>query len=80
MTCLLGAAFRASLNEDIGDEAAAYSLQAEGFNLLSIVWRYENTLSACVAGGLVGADPDLVVDVAQRSSRTGSKTSSVSAG
>jgi hypothetical protein len=55
----------ASLEEEIGEEAAAFTGEFQGASAFTVVWRDRNVLGLCISGGLLATDPQQTVRVAQ---------------
>jgi len=59
-----------SLEEEVGDEAWAYNIEAEGFSAFLVLWHYRDVESSCMSAAPLGkADPDLTVRIAQAQQR-----------
>lgn len=55
----------ASLDDSLGDEAAAFTGESDGVSIFTILWRDRNVLALCATGGLIATDPAETVRVAR---------------
>lgn len=55
---------RASIDESIGEETAAFNGEAQGASVFVVVWRDRNVIGLCGGGGLVATDPTETIRVA----------------
>jgi hypothetical protein len=56
---------RASIEESLGDETAAFNGKAQGASVFVVVWRDRNVIGLCGGGGLVATDPAETIRVAR---------------
>jgi hypothetical protein len=56
---------QASIDEQIGSETRAYTLEKDGISTFVVVWNHENTNSVCVSADFLSTDPAQTIQIAQ---------------
>jgi hypothetical protein len=56
---------QASIEEKIGSETRAYTIEQDGVSTFVVVWNYRNVNGVCISAGFLSTDPDETVRIAQ---------------